>query len=145
MCILGDLNKWIGDRTRAGVSGAFGVPGENENCIRVVELFAERGLCVGNTYFKYRRLLKFTRMARGRVGMEIKSMIDLVLVKRDMLRYVQDVRVVRKMERSLSDHHVVLCKVRLLEVWIKKREVVVGARRIRSEKLREHQYSTGWR
>ena len=26
LCILGDLNGWIGDRTRAGITGAFGVP-----------------------------------------------------------------------------------------------------------------------
>ena len=41
---------------------------------------------------------------------------------------------------NLSVHHVVLCKVRLVGAWIKRREVVVGARRTRSEKLREHQY-----
>ena len=40
---------------------------------------------------------KYTRVARGREGVEIKSMIDLVLLKRDMLRYVQDVRAVRGM------------------------------------------------
>ena len=40
-------------------------------------------------------------------------MIDLVLVKRDILRYVQDVRAVRGIGQDLSDHHVVLCKVRL--------------------------------
>ena len=45
-------------------------------------------------------------MARGRDGVEIKSMIDLVVVKDDMLRSVQDVRVVRGMGRGLSDHHV---------------------------------------
>ena len=50
-------------------------------------------------------------------------MIDLVLVKRDMLRYVQDVRAVSGMGRGLSDHYVVLCKVRLIGVWIKRREV----------------------
>ena len=72
--------------------------------------------------------------------MEIKSMIDLVLVNRDMLEYMQDVRVVRGMGHGLSDHYVVLCKVRLVGAWIKRREVLVGARRIRSEKLREHQY-----
>ena len=38
-------------------------------------------------------------------------MVDLVLVKQYMLPYVQDVRVVKGMER---DHHVVLCKVRLV-------------------------------
>ena len=40
---------------------------------------------------------------------------------------------------DLSDH-VVLCKVRLVGEWKKRREVVVGVRRIRSEELREHQY-----
>ena len=64
---------------------------------------------------------KYTRVAEGRDGVEIKSMIDLVLVKRDMLRYVQDVRAVRGMGCSLSDHYVVLCKVRLVGAWIKMR------------------------
>ena len=51
--ILGDLSRWIGHRTRAGIT-----------------------------------------------GVEIKSMIDLVLVKRDMLRYGQVVRAVRGMGRG---------------------------------------------
>ena len=60
-------------------------------------------------------------------------MIYLVLLKRDMLRYVQDMRAVRGMVRDLSANFIVLCKVKLVGTW---REVVVGARRIRSEKLR---------
>ena len=56
---------------------------------------------------------------------------------------MQDVRAVRGMGRGLLDHHALLCKVRLVVAWIKRREVVVGARRIRSEKLREHQYRKG--
>ena len=67
-------------------------------------------------------------------------MTYLVLAKRDMLRYVQDVRAVRGMERGLSDHHVVLCKLRLVGTWSKRREVMVGERKIRSEKLRQDQY-----
>ena len=67
-------------------------------------------------------------------------MIYLVLLKKDMPRLVQDVRAVRVMGRSLSDQHMALCKVRLEEAWRKMREVVDGARRIRSEKLREHLY-----
>ena len=63
-CILGNLNGWIGDRTRAIITGAFGVPGENDNGRRVVEFCAER-------------------MPRGQNRVEIKSLIDLVLVKRD--------------------------------------------------------------
>ena len=45
LCILGDLNLWIGDRTRAGITSAFGLPGENDNGRRVVEFSEERGLC----------------------------------------------------------------------------------------------------
>ena len=32
LSILGDLNGWIEDRTRASITGAFGVPGQNEGC-----------------------------------------------------------------------------------------------------------------
>ena len=114
LCILGDLNGWIGDGTGAGITGAFGVPRENDNGRRVVEFCAERGLCLGNTYFKHGSLHKYTRVARGQDGAESKSMIDLVLLKKDMLRYVQNVRAVRRMGRDPSNHHVLLCKVRLV-------------------------------
>ena len=40
--------------------------------------------------------------------------------------------------------YVVLYKLRLVGTWIKRREVVVGAKRIRSEKLREHQCREGY-
>ena len=36
--------------------------------------------------------------------MEVKTIIDLVLVKKDMLRYVQDAGALRVMGRGLSDH-----------------------------------------
>ena len=70
--------------------------------------FAQKGNCVCLTYFKHRSLHKCTRVARDQDGVEVKSMIDLVLVKRDMLQYVQDMRVVRGKGQDLSDHHVVV-------------------------------------
>ena len=69
---------------------------------------------------KHKNLHKYTRVAKDQEGVEVKSMIGLVLVK-DMLEYVEDVRAVRGMGRGLSDHHVVLCKVRLVRAWIEKR------------------------
>ena len=45
------------------------------------------------------------------------------------------------MERVLSDHHVVLCKVRLVKALIIRREVMAGAKKVRSEKLRGHHYT----
>ena len=64
-------------------------------------------------------------------------MIDLVLVRKDILRYVQDVRTVRGMGRGLSDYHVVLCKIKLVGTWIKRSKVIVRARRIREDRYRE--------
>ena len=72
-------------------------------------------------------MLKYTRMARGQYGVEVKSMIDLVLEKKDMLLYVQGVR---GMGCGLSYYHVVLRKVRSIGTWIKRREVVNGAKKI---------------
>ena len=48
------------------------------------------------------------------------------------------------MGQRFSDHHVVLYKVRVVEAWTKRRVVMVGARSIRSEKLREHKYREGY-
>ena len=84
LCMVGDLNGWIGDRVRASITGGFGVPGENDKGRRVVEFFAERGLCVDNTYFEHKNFHKYTRVARFQDEVEIKSMIDLVLVKKDI-------------------------------------------------------------
>ena len=48
--ILGDLNGWIGDKMRTGITCAFEVPGQNDNGIGVVEFCEERGDCVGNIF-----------------------------------------------------------------------------------------------
>ena len=83
---------------------------------------------MGNTYYEQRSLHNFPRMARGKDKVEVKSMIDLVLVKKDMLHYEQEVRAMREMGQGLSDHHVVLRKIRLVGAWIKRKEVVDGVR-----------------
>ena len=54
------------------------------------------GLSVSNNYFDH-SLHNYKRVARGQDGVEVKSMIDPVQVKKDMLRFVQDVRAVRGM------------------------------------------------
>ena len=67
-------------------------------------------------------------------------MIDLVLIKEDMLHYMQDLRAMEGMERGLFYHYIVLCKVRLVSAWIKRREIVNETRRIRRKNSREHHY-----
>ena len=61
----------------------------------MVYFCAEKGLCVSNTYFTHKNLHYYTM---------VKNMIDLAFVKKVMLRYVHDVRVVKEMGRVLSDH-----------------------------------------
>ena len=126
LCVLGDLNGLVGDRLRVGIISGLGVPRENDNGWRVIDFCIKRGV---NTYFEHRNLHKYTRVVKGQDGVEVKSTTDLVLVKKAMLSYVQDVRALRGMERGLSD----LCKVRLVGMGLKRRVVVNGARRIRNE------------
>ena len=101
--------------------------------------FAQKEDCVWVAYILSIEVCISTQKWQG-VKAEIKCMIDQVLVKRDMLRYVQSVLVVRGMGQGLSDSHVVPCKVRLVGAWIKRRELVFGVRMIKIEKLSEHQY-----
>ena len=64
-----------------------------------IKIFAERGLCLGNTHSNHKSFYEYTRGARNHDGVEVMSMIDLVLVKKDMLHYVHDVRALRGMVR----------------------------------------------
>ena len=50
----------------------------------MVEFCAEKGLCVGNVYFKYRSFNKYTRVARGQDGVDL-NLLDLMLMKKDIL------------------------------------------------------------
>ena len=50
-----------------------------------------------NTYFKHKCFPKYIRMVQVQVEVEVKSMIDVVFVKKDLLRYVQDVSAVEGM------------------------------------------------
>ena len=49
MTVHSGRSKRIGDRTKTGITGAFGIPGENDNGRRVVKFCAEKGLCLIHT------------------------------------------------------------------------------------------------
>ena len=57
----------------------------------MIDICAEKGLSVSKTYFDLMNLHRYTRVDRRQDVMEVMSMIDLVLVKKVMLRYVEDV------------------------------------------------------
>ena len=50
------------------------------------------------TYVEHKSLCKYTRMDTGQQRVEVKNMINMVLVKEDILDYVQDLKAVRGMD-----------------------------------------------
>ena len=118
----------------------FGVPGKNPNGKRVIDFCAERGLCglcLDNTYIKHKSLHKHTRVARGQDAANDRSCAE-------EQGYAVLHAGCERRKGALSDHHVVLCKVRLVGSWIKRREVGNEVWKIRSKKLREHKYTEGY-
>ena len=73
---------------RVAITGTSRVSLVKNSGKRMVDFCVEMGLCGGNTYFEYKSLHKLNKGTNGQDGMEVKSMIDLVLVKKDMLSYV---------------------------------------------------------
>ena len=80
-------------------------------------------ICVLNTYFKHKNICKYTRVVRNQDGLEVMSMIDWVLVKRNMLKYKHDVKKVWGMGWGISDYYLTMRKVRLVDTWIKRKKM----------------------
>src|SRR5678815_5157894 len=64
-------------------------------------------------------------------------MTDFVFVKKEMLKYVLDVKSVRGLGMGLSDHYVVLCKIKLVGAWTERKVIQKEVGKIKSEKLSE--------
>ena len=56
--------------------------------------------------------------------MEVKTMIDSVLVKEDMLKYIYHVKTVRGLGRGILSNSDVLPEVELMGTWTKRKEEV---------------------
>lgn len=85
------------------ISG-YGVLGANDNCERISGLCASVSTSVANTYFTHEDVHKYL-WNRHNVD---KSMIDLYLVRRNMMSSVHDVRSRRGLGRGLLDHLLML-------------------------------------
>ena len=70
-----------------------------------------------NTFFQHREVHKYTWY---RPSMDQKSLIDFCIVSSDLFSDVLDVRVKRGAELS-TDHHLVVCSLRLSKPWPNKR------------------------
>ena len=89
--------------------GKQGEDVENDNGRRLLSFSAENGFKVLNTFYEHKEIHKYTWKCPGR---GLNSIIDYFLVRNEMKRNVNNVKVVRGAEIG-SDHHLVLMKVRL--------------------------------
>ena len=115
--VLGDLNARVGDEMVGRVLGRYGVPGMNENGVRLIEMCLEHELVIGNSMFKKKDIKKYTwvRVIEGRVVE--RALMDYVLVKRNMFGRVIDVVVYRGEANGVSDHFLVEAKLRVQGEW----------------------------
>jgi len=119
--VMGDMNAKVGDVSIDEVVGKWGVPGRNENGDSLVELCAERGLFLANTYFEHKMIHRYT-WRRGSLQNEQKGLIDFIAVDKRLKRDVTDAKVVRGMfERS--DHLAVLMKMEVHERWMFRKQI----------------------
>ena len=117
--LMGDFNAHVGTDTDMwkGVIGKHGVTGLNENGRYLLQLCCSNGLRIMNTFFQHREVHKYTWY---RPSMDQKSLIDFCIVSSDLFSDVLDVRVKRGAELS-TDHHLVVCSLRLPKPWPNKR------------------------
>ncbi len=73
--------------------GRYGVEGVNENGQHLVDICAERGLFLSNTFFQHKMIHRYT-WARG----DERSLIDYIAVDNRLRREVEDAKVVRGLQ-----------------------------------------------
>ena len=116
--LMGDLNARVGNVAVEGVIGRYGVPGRNENGERMIGLCVERELVIGNT-FKKKEIHTYT-WERQDVGRIVdRALMDYVVVSKDMVGRLLDVRVLRGESGGLSDHYLE-GKLRVSMKWVRR-------------------------
>ena len=105
LVVLGDFNAHVGidNATWKGVIGQHGDFDSNKNGKCLLQFCATNGLCIMNTFFQHKRILKYT-WYRDSLGQ--RSLIDFCVVSADLFSTVSDVRIKRGAEMS-TDHHLV--------------------------------------
>ena len=73
--------KGVRERVKKGKTSASGVIGKYMNERRMVDVCAERALCVGNTYSKHTHVRKHTKVDKGKVGMEVHEGVAVFMSK----------------------------------------------------------------
>ena len=134
--VLGDLNAKVGDTPIDGIVGMYGVAGVNSNGASLIQVCAEKGLSIGNTYFKKRDIHKYTWRSRGNVS---RSLIDYVLIGRDQRGRLLDVNVLRGATGPEFDHYLVEGKLKVRGFYRAREGAREGKKIIKVSELRKEE------
>ena len=116
--VLDDMIAKVGNGEAFKVVRKYGVPGVNENGVRLVEVCSEMRLSIENTWFQMRLIQKYTKEGENR---QERSLIDYVLVNEKSKNLVEDVNAYRGAAGDMSDHYLVEAKDKMKVFWKKKR------------------------
>ena len=91
--VMGDFNARVGNNVLrwSDAMGKHGEEVENDSGRRLLRFCVENDLRIMNTHFEHKKIHKFTWKCPGR---GLQSIIDYFLVRGDMKRIVNDVRVI---------------------------------------------------
>ena len=138
VCVLGDLNARVGNQPLEGVIGNFGIEAVgmtdvNEAGEWLIRMCQMLGMSVCNTYFKKRDIHKHTFIVNHHGVIVGRALMDYVLLPRQVMGRVTDVNVCRG-TNDISDHFLVVCKIKVKRGWNVNRSNVVRER-VKTEQL----------
>ncbi len=87
------MNARVGSTEIGGVVGQYGVDRVNENGQYLVDICAERGLFLANTFFQHKIIHRYT-WERGNE----RSLTDYIAVDNRLRKEVEDAKIVRGSE-----------------------------------------------
>src|SRR5678815_2308701 len=135
ICLLGDLNAGVGREEMGRIIGPFGLGERNDNGESLLELCVDRRMIIGNTWFKKSENHKYTWKSEITGG---RAILDYVCINRKDRGRLLDVNVFRGAGRGLSDHYLVVARLRVGgEVTVREREKKRRIEVIKVEKLDE--------
>ncbi|KAJ4426527.1 hypothetical protein ANN_27341 [Periplaneta americana] len=117
--LMGDFNAKVGDENEGvkHIVGIHGVGERNDNGNMFVELYADRDLIIGGTWFPHKRHHKVTWVSSDQ---QTENQIDHFAIKRSWRKSLLDVRSKRGADAG-SDHHLVVAQLRIKILAAKKK------------------------